>query len=1172
VTNLTNGTSYTFTVTATNGVGTGLASSASSPVIPATTPGAPTGVSAVAGNGQASVSWTAPSSDGGSPILSYTITGTPGGSASVTAPATSALVTGLTNGTSYTFTVTATNAIGSGSASSASNAVTPAGLPGAPTGVSAVAGNAQATVSWTAAAPNGSAILSYTVNDSGGGSITVTAPATSAVVTGLTNGQSYTFTVTATNGIGSGSPSSASNAVTPTAGPIPVLRRAPYLTNLSTTTATVNLATDTSTPAPVIGWDLASTGCTAPSHLVPATSVAAFSGALSGTTDIQFMASISGLSAGTAYCYRVTQGGYDLLGKAVTFTTAPPASSSAAFTFAVIGDWGAGSTDEANVFTQIAAANPAFLMTVGDNVYNSGTQTEYGDLNGGNAFAPAYLPKIGGGTPVFAAQGNHGFTGYSAYLQNFPQAAVAAASGGTYAPQSYCCAAGTSGTHTYASAWYAFTWGNARFYVLEAGWADGNGAYQGDFTDHWNGPVSGCTPCGQELTWLQGDLAAHASVPLKFAVFHYPLYADNGGQPSDTYLDGTGALEGLLAANGVDVVFNGHAHQYERNLPQISGEPLVSYVTGGGGDALGSISGCSAFDAYAIGSSSSCNAPKPTSSTQVFHYLKVTVNGGQVTVTPINELGQSFDVQTYTFGSGGGATAPGAPTNVTAVAGNGQASVSWTSPSSDGGSTITSYTVTGSPGGSATVTAPATSAIVTGLINGQSYTFTVTATNGVGTGPPSTASNAVIPVGLPGVPTGVTATAGNGQATVSWTAAASNGSTISSYTITGSPGGSATVSGSATSAVVSSLINGQSYTFTVTATNGVGTGPPSVPSNSVIPTSGPTAPGAPTNVTAVAGNGQASVSWTSPSSDGGSTITSYTVTGSPGGSATVTAPATSAIVTGLINGQSYTFTVTATNGVGTGPPSTASNAVIPVGLPGVPTGVTATAGNGQATVSWTAAASNGSTISSYTITGSPGGSATVSGSATSAVVSSLINGQSYTFTVTATNGVGTGPPSVPSNSVIPTAATGPFTLVPTADAYVSSGAKTTNYGTSTTLEVGSSPLLHTYIMFDVQGLTASPTSATLMLWTDSAGSGSSVHSTSTAWTETGITYSNAPSYGSTVGTVTNFAAGTWISYNVTSLVTGNGAVAFAFTSASKTPILFASREDTVHAPQLIIAP
>jgi hypothetical protein len=283
---------------------------------------------------------------------------------------------------------------------------------------------------------------------------------------------------------------------------------------------------------------------------------------------------------------------------------------------------------------------------------------------------------------------------------------------------------------------------------------------------------------------------------------------------------------------------------------------------------------------------------------------------------------------------------PDAPIIGTATTGSEQAlTVSFTAPSSNGGSVITSYTATSNPGGITGTLSQAGSGDITvsGLTTGTAYTFTVTATNAIGTSLASAVSNSVAPATIPDAPTIGTAVPRNQQAKVPFTAPSSDGgSAITSYTATSSPGGiTGTLSQSGSgSIIVSGLTNGTAYTFTVTATNAIGTSLASAVSNSVAPAI--TIPDAPIIGTATTGSEQATVSFTAPSSDGGSAITSYTAISSPGGiTGTISQSGSgSIIVSGLTNGTAYTFTVTATNAIGTSAASDASNSVVPV-VPGV---------------------------------------------------------------------------------------------------------------------------------------------------------------------------------------------------------------------------------------------
>ncbi len=319
---------------------------------------------------------------------------------------------------------------------------------------------------------------------------------------------------------------------------------------------------------------------------------------------------------------------------------------------------------------QIAASGARFAVTTGDNVYPSGSQTNYGDLwqtgpNTSAIFGPEGWTVAGASMPLFPILGNHGLSRsdtYHPHLYNWPEDQAVATSSGKYVKETYCCV-NNSASASYPSGWYAFDAGNARFYVLDAAWADGNvgtaSPYQNDRDAHW-------ITSSAEYQWLEQDLTAHPNA-LKFAFFHYPLYSANKHETSDTFLQGVSRLEGLLGRYGVALAFNGHAHLYQRSqaATDLSGKQigLVSYLTGGGGGKLESPDGgCGDAGVYAIGWSYSANggagagracgsAPVPTSRGQVFHFLLITVNGGQVTVAPTDSEGHTFDVQTYSFGS-----------------------------------------------------------------------------------------------------------------------------------------------------------------------------------------------------------------------------------------------------------------------------------------------------------------------------------------------------------------------------------------------------------------------------------------------------------------------------------------------------------------------------------------
>jgi len=990
VSGLTNGTTYSFRVSALNTVGSGAASTSVTST-PASVPTVPQALVATASNGQVLLAWSAPASTGGSAVTGYRIERSTDGitwnTISSGIAGTTYTVTGLTNGTTLMFRLAATNSIGDSAMTSAVTAI-PAAPATAPQTFVATAGDRAATLTWSAPGSNGGLpVVSYTIERSLDGGSSWTSEASGVVgygysVSSLTNLTAYMFRVAAVTAVGRGTWATMASPITP-------FRPAVSPTTPTEPDAPTSVATTVESGQTSVSWVApASDGGDAITGYIVERST---NGGASWTTVTTTMATsfvASGLSNGTTYIFRVTARNSVGSGLPSAMSVVTPATLATAPTNISI------STGNGLLsFSWLAPANTGGMPVVSYVVETSATGTGgWTTATSGSPSTSLVIDGLTNGVPLFMRV-----------------AAVTAIGQGAWAA--------TSGTPSIGA-----VPGISTNVVATPG--------AGQVALTWTAPVA---KGGSPITGYLVEKSLDGNT--------WMVVTSNSGS-SLTSFNVTGLANGTttyLRVSAINGAGNGLPTGAVTVTPLTTASAPLSLVATPGNTQVALAwaapldNGGSAVTGYTIQVSSNSGATWSTMANVV---------GTTYTATGLtNGTSYAFRVLAVNGGGAGSASAPDVAVpfaaasgvrNLVVTAADGQLTASWQAPSSNGGSAISSYRVAYSTDGgttfSADVVVTGTTAVITGLTNGTAVVVRIIPVNAGGNGAVVT-SAPVTPRTVAGASTSVVATAGNGQVSLTWTAPTDNGgSAITGYHVERAVGSAgpwtriATVA--TTSYVTTGLTNGTTYGFRVLATNNAGAGAATEP---VLATPA-TTPGAPTTVTTVAGDGFVTLTWMAPSSNGGAAVTSYLIEQSIDGTTWAISATTSArdfTVTGLTNGTAYRFRVSAVNAAGTGASAQASATVTPSAKAAAPSGVVATPSNGSIGLTWSAPTdTGGSTLTGYVVEQSTDGGVTWTTAATTATPSTtlagLTNGTTYSYRVRANNSVGSGAAST-------VATTTPFT-------------------------------------------------------------------------------------------------------------------------------------------------
>ncbi len=883
-------------------------------------PSAPQGLTAIGGTKSATLSWSAPSSNGGASITAYKVyRGTIPEGQSTTPIATLGNVTsyqdvGLVDGTSYYYKVSAVNSAGEGPKSSEAQ-VTTYSVPGAPGTPSAVPSYRSVSLSWSAPSSNGgSSITGYRVYR-GLSSQSLALLATLGNVlaytdAGLSNGTTYYYRVSAINIVGEGPASAVSSATTSSVVPAPPA-------DLDSACSPDSISLSWSEPASNGGSAI--------------TGYRVYRGSLSG--QLALLASLddvlsyedSGLPFGVTYYYQVSavsavgEGARSAEVQGTTSLEAPSAPQSLQATSLdgmVRLDWSAPEDDGGapvqryQIYRSVGLGQMELVAVISSVLI-------YEDVDLSNGIEYHYQVSAGnsageGAPSEEVAAKPMGTPGAPLNLQALP-----------------------------ANEKVALSWASPS--DLGGSAITGYNVYRGD------------SPSTLSLLVSLGVVTSYEDTGLSNGhQFYYSISAFNAVGEGD-------------ACSAVSCI-PGYFPSAPQTLRATPSDILVSLswaapISDNGHEIIG-------YNVYRGPSSE--NLALLTSLASVLVYDDHEVSNGQTyyyRVTGINSMGEgAFSA----WASAKPATFPGSPTQLVAVGGVGMVDLSWVAPASNGGDAIASYVIyrgTSLSSLAQVATSTATSYQDAGLPASTLYYYEVRAGNSVGQGPAASASAAT--AGLPGSPGSLSGSPSEFGISLSWNAPSQNGgSGIISYNIYRGPSldtMSLVETATGTTYPDIGLSPGTRYYYTITAVNAVGEGLPSSVKDLMTLVS---VPSAPRNIHANSGTQRIDLGWEVPSSNGGSPITKYHVyrgTSQSQLSYLVDTTLTTFTDVDVLPGQTYYYQVAAVNVIGEGGASSEVNDLA-VTLPSAPASLQATKGKSSVSLTWSAPAdTGGGSITSYVI-------------------------------------------------------------------------------------------------------------------------------------------------------------------------------------------------------------